>query len=222
LTYFLALGFTHRLDDGGSKRLWNVGQFLREYTTQHPRRQSSSYSRQREPEISQNSTLSHLVFSADCNRSALDGAAVFGFSTHRPVGRRDRARERANRRRTTSVASPSKQVPAFSCKWNARLQLDGEHCHSALGSRSISPAITPTTPPHPRTRQTPVLLLLPPLQFPLAWPSPKQVYQCSSQFSNVGSVGVMLLVEWVILFLSDCFMLQFKRKECQVDLILCK
>jgi hypothetical protein len=28
----------------GSKHLWNVGQFLRDYTTQHPKRQSSSYS----------------------------------------------------------------------------------------------------------------------------------------------------------------------------------
>jgi hypothetical protein len=25
-------------DDGGSKRLWNVGQFLQDYTTKHPRR----------------------------------------------------------------------------------------------------------------------------------------------------------------------------------------
>jgi hypothetical protein len=28
-------------DDGGSKHLWNVGQFLRDYTAQHPRRLSS-------------------------------------------------------------------------------------------------------------------------------------------------------------------------------------
>jgi hypothetical protein len=31
-------------DDGGSKCLRNVGRFLREYTAQHPRGQSSSYS----------------------------------------------------------------------------------------------------------------------------------------------------------------------------------
>jgi hypothetical protein len=28
----------------GSKHIWNVGQFLPDYTAQHPRRQSSSYS----------------------------------------------------------------------------------------------------------------------------------------------------------------------------------
>jgi hypothetical protein len=40
-----------RPDDGDSKHLWNVGQFLRDYTAQHPRRQSSPLT-QREPEIS--------------------------------------------------------------------------------------------------------------------------------------------------------------------------
>jgi hypothetical protein len=30
----------HRPDEGGSKRLRNVGQFLPDYTVQHPRRQS--------------------------------------------------------------------------------------------------------------------------------------------------------------------------------------
>jgi hypothetical protein len=29
----------YRSDDGGNKYLWNVGQFLRDYTAQHPRRQ---------------------------------------------------------------------------------------------------------------------------------------------------------------------------------------
>jgi hypothetical protein len=32
-----------RPDDGGSKHLWNVGQFLRDYTAQHPRNQYSRY-----------------------------------------------------------------------------------------------------------------------------------------------------------------------------------
>jgi hypothetical protein len=39
--------FHHRAmspDDGGSKHLLNVSQFLRDYTAQHPRRQSSSRS----------------------------------------------------------------------------------------------------------------------------------------------------------------------------------
>jgi hypothetical protein len=31
-----------RLDDGGSKYVWKVSQFLPDYTAQHPRRQSSS------------------------------------------------------------------------------------------------------------------------------------------------------------------------------------
>jgi hypothetical protein len=33
---------THRRGDGGSKHLWNVCQFVRDYTVQYPRRQSSS------------------------------------------------------------------------------------------------------------------------------------------------------------------------------------
>jgi hypothetical protein len=33
----------HHPDDGGSKNLWNVDQFLPDYTAQHPRRQPSSY-----------------------------------------------------------------------------------------------------------------------------------------------------------------------------------
>jgi hypothetical protein len=40
-------------DDGGSKHLWNVGQFLPDYMTQHRRRQSSLYSSPWEPEILQ-------------------------------------------------------------------------------------------------------------------------------------------------------------------------
>jgi hypothetical protein len=34
--------FQIRLDDGGSKHLWNVGQLLRDYTAQYPRRLSPS------------------------------------------------------------------------------------------------------------------------------------------------------------------------------------
>jgi hypothetical protein len=41
-----------RPDDGGSKRLWNVGKFLPGYTAQHPGRKLSSYSPPWEPEIS--------------------------------------------------------------------------------------------------------------------------------------------------------------------------
>jgi hypothetical protein len=38
------LGFcTHHHDDGGSKVLWNVGEFLPDYTALRPRRQPSSY-----------------------------------------------------------------------------------------------------------------------------------------------------------------------------------
>jgi hypothetical protein len=40
-----------RTDNGGSKHLLNVGQFLRDYTAQHPRRESSSYSPPWQPEI---------------------------------------------------------------------------------------------------------------------------------------------------------------------------
>jgi hypothetical protein len=39
-------------DDGGCARLWNVGQLLRDFTAQYPRRLSSSCSRPWEPEIS--------------------------------------------------------------------------------------------------------------------------------------------------------------------------
>jgi hypothetical protein len=42
----------YRTDDDGSKHLWNVGPFLPDHTTQHPRRQSSSYSPPWEPEVS--------------------------------------------------------------------------------------------------------------------------------------------------------------------------
>jgi hypothetical protein len=42
----------HRPDDGGSKHLWNVWQFLPDNTAQHSRSQSSSYSSPSEPEIS--------------------------------------------------------------------------------------------------------------------------------------------------------------------------
>jgi hypothetical protein len=41
-----------RPDDGGSEHLWNFGKFLPNYTAQHPRRQSSSYSPPWEPEVS--------------------------------------------------------------------------------------------------------------------------------------------------------------------------
>jgi hypothetical protein len=36
--------FTYHPEDGGSKHLWNVSQFLPDHTVQYPSRQSSSYS----------------------------------------------------------------------------------------------------------------------------------------------------------------------------------
>jgi len=39
-------------DDGSSKHLWNVGQFLWDYKAQHPRKQLCSHALPREPEIS--------------------------------------------------------------------------------------------------------------------------------------------------------------------------
>jgi hypothetical protein len=41
--------FPYRPGDGGSKHFWNIGQFLRGYTAQHPRRHSSSRSPPWEP-----------------------------------------------------------------------------------------------------------------------------------------------------------------------------
>jgi hypothetical protein len=43
---------THRRDDGGSKLLWNISQYLPDYMVQHPRRQPSSYLSLWQPEIS--------------------------------------------------------------------------------------------------------------------------------------------------------------------------
>jgi hypothetical protein len=50
-TYFLHHQGDHHPDEG-STHFWNVGQFLLEYTAQHPRRLSSSFSPPWEPEIS--------------------------------------------------------------------------------------------------------------------------------------------------------------------------
>jgi hypothetical protein len=44
---------SHHPDDEGSKHLWNIGKFVRDYTPQHPRRQLFPYSPPWEPEISQ-------------------------------------------------------------------------------------------------------------------------------------------------------------------------
>jgi hypothetical protein len=52
-----------RPDDGGSKHIWSVGKLLPDYTAQHPRRQSSSYSPPWEPEISP--TLVVSIISSD-------------------------------------------------------------------------------------------------------------------------------------------------------------
>jgi hypothetical protein len=56
-------GYTIPGPDGGdSEHLWNVGKLLPDYTSQHLRRQPSSYSRPWEPEISPNiSVPSHLI-----------------------------------------------------------------------------------------------------------------------------------------------------------------
>jgi hypothetical protein len=53
--------FLHRPDDGCSTHLWNTGQRLVDYTEQHPRKQSSSYSLPWEPEISR-STKCRTLF----------------------------------------------------------------------------------------------------------------------------------------------------------------
>jgi hypothetical protein len=47
-----------RSDDGDSKHLWNVGQFLWDYTVQHPGRQSSFYTPPWEPELAQDLAVS--------------------------------------------------------------------------------------------------------------------------------------------------------------------
>jgi hypothetical protein len=66
---------THCPDDGSSKHLSNFGQFLRDHTVTHPRRQSSSYTPPRKPGISlqnsrwyhtRNSYFVHLTTSPMC------------------------------------------------------------------------------------------------------------------------------------------------------------
>jgi hypothetical protein len=47
----MAVFWVHRPDDGGSKDLWNAGILLPDYTALQPRRQTSSYSPPREPQI---------------------------------------------------------------------------------------------------------------------------------------------------------------------------
>jgi hypothetical protein len=47
----------HRSDDGYRMCLWNVSQFISDCTTQNPRRQQSSYSYPREPEMSPKYTV---------------------------------------------------------------------------------------------------------------------------------------------------------------------
>jgi hypothetical protein len=42
----------HRLDEGGSKLLWNIGKLLPDFTVQHPRKQSPSY-----PPVSKSETF---------------------------------------------------------------------------------------------------------------------------------------------------------------------
>jgi hypothetical protein len=49
---WLTVPMLEQTDDGGSKHLWNVGKLLPDYTAQHPRLQSSSYSPPWEPETS--------------------------------------------------------------------------------------------------------------------------------------------------------------------------
>jgi hypothetical protein len=51
--------------DGGSKNLWNVSQFLPNYTLQHLRRKSSSYSLLWEPETSLNSGMSKIIWAPE-------------------------------------------------------------------------------------------------------------------------------------------------------------
>jgi hypothetical protein len=47
--WHLAPAMTHHPDDGGSKHLWKVGQYLPDDTGQHPRRQSSHARRRENP-----------------------------------------------------------------------------------------------------------------------------------------------------------------------------
>jgi hypothetical protein len=53
----------HQDPDGGRiKYFWNVGKVQPDYMAQHPRKQSSSYSPPREPEISPSKALWELIF----------------------------------------------------------------------------------------------------------------------------------------------------------------
>jgi hypothetical protein len=51
-TFTVVYPATDHPADGGSRHLWNVGQFLPDYMTEDPRRKSSSYSSLWEPQIS--------------------------------------------------------------------------------------------------------------------------------------------------------------------------
>jgi hypothetical protein len=81
-------------DDGGSKHLWTVGQFLPDYTVHYPRRQLCSYLSPWEPEISPSWKPTELravpsgqtedrFTNSPCNKN--DAGIVFhcnGFSLH--------------------------------------------------------------------------------------------------------------------------------------------
>jgi hypothetical protein len=56
----------HRPDDGGYKYFWNSCEFLRYYTAQHSRRQSSSYSPPWEPEMSESYFMFYLSVKLIC------------------------------------------------------------------------------------------------------------------------------------------------------------
>jgi hypothetical protein len=64
---------SHRCDDRGSTDLWRVGQFLRDYKTQHPRRQSSSYLTRWEPEIAQYM----ILYRIQCQRNGCTTVILF-------------------------------------------------------------------------------------------------------------------------------------------------
>jgi hypothetical protein len=59
----------HRLGDGGSKDVWNVGKLLPDYTALQPRRQPSSHKSRRTYIVRGNSLGSVFVDGAGCGGS---------------------------------------------------------------------------------------------------------------------------------------------------------
>jgi len=127
---------------------------------------------------------------------------------------RETAKERAATRRRTTPASPSRIQTSVASEPLGCNTTGSTATLLALGSVSISPAKTPTASP-PRPNDPPVT----PCYYYYhsqyssrsAWPSPKHECWCSSKPSSVGSVCVVLLVEWLISVLCVCSLLQFRE-----------